>query len=275
MKILIVYKKNNKASCLTANELCRQLRAKNISAEILASTNLPADVGSQSWNMVFVLGGDGTILRTSRFLAGTDTPQLGINFGKIGFLSSIEPCDLSLMLEKLENKQYCLEKHLMLDINIYRGQKNIYQALALNDAVIRSMVMHAIDIQLFVNDNVYALYRGDGIICATPTGSTAYSYSAGGPIIDAHLQALVITPISPQLSYSRALVVDAGSRLEFKISCRQPTAISIDGQDEINLMNDDRVEISQSPHTVTFMQMESVSCIKKITQCRQNSRLAH
>jgi len=272
MNALIIYKNDNEA-CQAAKKLCWQLRTRSIPAEILASGNMQADMEHQPWNMVFVLGGDGTILRTARFFAGTETPILGVNFGKIGFLSSIEPRDLSLMVEKLLHKQYCLEKRLMLSINIHRDQNSICQGLALNDAVIRSMVMHTIDIQLLVNGSPYAHYRGDGVICATPTGSTAYSYSAGGPIIDAQLQALVVTPVSPQLSCSRALVVDAASQLQFALKSHQPIGISIDGQDEITLATDDRVEISRSPHTVTFMQMEPVSCIQKIMQCRQNKRL--
>ena len=272
MKTLIIHKNDNEA-CQAAKKLCRLLRTRSISAEILTGVDLQPDMAQQSWEMVFVLGGDGTILRTARFFAGTDTPILGVNFGKIGFLSSLEPHHLSLMAEKLLHKQYGLEKRLMLDINIHRGQNSIYQSLALNDAVIRSLVMHAVDIQLLVNGKAYAHYRGDGVICATPTGSTAYSYSAGGPIIEAHLQALVITPVSPQFSCARALVVDAASRLEFEIKTHQLTGVSIDGQDEIKLVSGDRVEINKSPHTVTFMQMEPVSCIQKIMQCRKNGRL--
>lgn len=271
MKTLIIYKIDNKAY-LTAQNLCWQLRARSISAEILSSPALQTDMAQQFWDMVFVLGGDGTILRTARCFAGTETPILGINFGKIGFLSSIEPHHITIMLEKILQKQYGLEKRLMLDISINRGQNILYQGLALNDAVIRSMVMHAVDIQLYVNGSPYAHYRGDGIICATPTGSTAYSYSAGGPIIDAHLPALVITPISPQLSCSRALVVDAASLLEFTLKSHQTTSISIDGQDEIPLITGDRVEISKSTRTVSFAQIEPVSCINKIMQCRKNAR---
>lgn len=268
MKTLIIYKNDDKAY-QTAQNLYRQLRAGNIPADILASPALQADMANQSWEVVFVLGGDGTILRTARFFAGTDTPILGVNFGKIGFLSSIEPRHISLMLEKIQHKQFVLDKRLMLDITIHRNQMNIYQGRALNDAVIRSRVMHTINIKLTINGSPYAHYWGDGIICATPTGSTAYSYSAGGPIIDGQLQALVITPICPQLSCSRALVVDAVSRLSFEIDSHQLLGISIDGQEEINIIKGDRVDIQKSSDTVTFMQIEPVSCMMKIIQCRQ------
>lgn len=268
MKALILYKNDPKALQM-AQELYRWLQSRNIPTKILESVQLKSDMENEPWDLVFVLGGDGTILRTARFFAGTDTPILGINFGRIGFLSSIERWDLFFILEKINQEEFVLEKRLMLNVNIHRGADKIYQGLALNDAVIRSTAMHAIDVSLLLNGSAYAHYRGDGVICATPTGSTAYSYSAGGPILDAHLQALVITPISPQLSCSRALVVDTASRLDFKIQSHQPAGISMDGQDEIILAEGDRVEIQKSPDTVTFVQLYPVSCVKKIMQSRQ------
>ncbi|MEA1960875.1 MAG: NAD(+)/NADH kinase [Bacillota bacterium] len=264
MKVLILYKNENKASKL-AVDLSEQLYKKKIKVSTLESSKLEGR-SAQDEDMVFVLGGDGTFLKAARFIAGTGTPILGINHGKIGFLNSIEPDDLPQALKKLLNHDYYLEKRLMIDITVIREGKNIYQGLALNDAIIRTQALHTININLSINSAQYANYCGDGVVCATPSGSTAYSYSAGGPVIAANVEALVITPICSQLSCSRALVVNSAAVLEFAMETDYNAVITVDGDEKVDLNRGDQIQIKKSSITTNIVQFTSLSCLNKITQ---------
>lgn len=272
MKTLIIYKFDYNKACILAGKLKNQLESINISSSILPNTKLSETI-IEKVDMAIVLGGDGTILRVARCLAGTDIPILSINFGRIGFLSSIEPEDLSDALVKIQNNEYNLGKRLMLDIYMQRGPKQEYLGVALNDAVIRSHIIHPININLRVNREQF-VYTGDGVVCATPTGSTAYSYSAGGPIVDSHAQALVITPINPQLSCCRSIVLDVNDTLNFEIASRHPTVMSIDGQREIELQQGDVITIKKSNHTVALVQFQPMSCLRKMVSCLNKSLLS-
>lgn len=262
VKALIVYKDDTRAGEL-ARELYRNLLGKGIETTISQGNQLGVD-NCQPADIVFVLGGDGTILKTARCLSRWATPVLGVNLGKVGFLSSIEPHELMAVLDKVIKKEYQLEQRLMVDATLIRNSYIVHQGTALNDIVIRSSVPHTINISLQVDGRHYTTFLGDGVICATPTGSTAYSFSAGGPIIDVALPALVITPICAQLAYSRPLVVSAACSLEFTLDSDRNTGLSIDGKEEIALQKGDQIKVDKSTMVTNIIQLDSVSCAEKI-----------
>lgn len=262
VKVLILHKNESKAREL-AHKILSDFQARNVEASVQENHCLSLQI-LQGHTMLTVLGGDGTILECARFLAGSGIPLLGINFGKVGFLSSIEPDDWPLALEKLMHNQYSLEKRMMLEAQIIRDGQVLHLGKALNDAVIRSQVLHIMTMRLSVDGNPYAVYRADGIIIATPTGSTAYSYSAGGPVLAPDLEAITVTPVCPQLSCARALVVRADAPLELTVDSDCGAGIALDGEKEMDLIKGDRILIKKSAQTVSFVQINPITCMKKI-----------
>lgn len=265
IKALIVYKNDLRAHRL-AKELYRFLLARGVSAESLELHQLNYH-NSNPLDMVFVLGGDGTLLKTARYFAPMGTPILGVNLGTVGFLSSVEVEDLVDIVDLVLQGKYQIEKRMMIDVQLLQdGLVNAHQTVALNDAVIKTCVLHTIKIKLMVDGNYYTTYQGDGVICATPTGSTAYSLSAGGPILDPCVSALAITPICPQFLSSRPLVIRSSSQLEFEVISGHRTILTIDGEEEIPIMKGNKVRITQSPLAAQIVRFDPVSSSDKVEE---------
>lgn len=266
MKVLILHKNEAKA-CELAGQIFSDFQARNIGATVMENHQLNAKV-VQDYDLLIILGGDGTILECARLIAGSNISLLGINFGKVGFLSSIEPDDWPVAREKLIQHQYGLEKRMMIEARIVRDGQALHLGKALNDVVIRSQVLHIITLKLSVAGKPYATYRADGVVCATPTGSTAYSYSAGGPVLAPDLDAVAVTPVCPQLSCGRALVIRADAPLELTVDSDYGAGIALDGEKEMDLIKGDRIVITKSEQTINFIQINPVACMKKIRHCR-------
>lgn len=262
MKIIIVYKDDAGAQRL-ARELRRELESRGASAACMGLREMTKSALWQA-DLVLVLGGDGTFLKTARCCATQGIPVLGVNLGTIGFLSSIEPEQLLQEVDRILNRDYRIESRMMLDVRLIRDGMEVYHGLSMNDVVIRACVSHTIMIGLQIDRLFHTTYTGDGVVCATPTGSTAYSFSAGGPVLDVDLPALVITPICPQLSCSRALVVRSSARLVFELVAGHPTAFSVDGEDELPLAKGDRVEVVRSPVTAKIAEVFPVSSLDRV-----------
>ncbi len=245
VRVAVVYKNEPRAHNL-ARELGDDLQDSGIEHCLLDGASLADIAARPPVDLVFVLGGDGTLLRSARFFAGAGTPIMGINLGTVGFLSSVEPDDLWLCVDAVMRREYELDTRIMIDAAVTRDDQVLYQGTALNDIALRSHAPHTTLIELRIDDKPHATYRGDGIICATPTGSTSYSFSAGGPIIDTGLEALVITPICPHLSSAKPLVVSASSRLALELDTDYSTDLVVDGLEELHLSKGDLVKIERS-----------------------------
>ncbi|HEX3011473.1 MAG TPA: NAD(+)/NADH kinase, partial [Syntrophomonadaceae bacterium] len=228
MKALVVYK-NDTTAYNTAYELNDLLLARGLTAETMESRFL-TNINCPLADLAFVLGGDGTIIHTAVSLAGRDIPIAGINLGQVGFLSSIEPNELTAGINKILAGNYIIQKRSIVQAGVIRTGKTITKSFAINDLVVKSSAAHPISITIRLNKQLYSRFRGDGLICATPSGSTAYSYSAGGPVIDLNLPALVITPICPHMSNFRSVVVSSDSELEFILDTDYETGLYIDGR---------------------------------------------
>lgn len=198
---------------------------------------------------VIVLGGDGTILRTAKYAAIADTPILGINLGTLGFLTDCEITDCYESLQKVLDNDYMLEKRMMLQALIERTDIENETLLALNDiCVTRNFSGGVISIELYVNDMFVDNYKADGLIVSTPTGSTAYNLSAGGPILKPDGRMIVVTPICSHMLHSRSFVFSDKDFVKIKLIDKRnmDVAFSVDGKNIASLTNSDYFEVVAS-----------------------------
>lgn len=206
-------------------------------------------------DLLVVLGGDGTLLSAARALDGHRVPILAVNLGGLGFLTSVTREEMYPLLEQVLDGQHTTSERMMLDAQTFRGSRVIESQCALNDAVInKAALARMLDFDLFVDGATVGRYRADGLIVATPTGSTAYSLAAGGPIVHPQLNAFVITPICPHMLTNRPLVIPDTSRVEIDIAAaEEPVYLTLDGQIGFQLEPRDRVAITRSANRVTFV----------------------
>ncbi len=205
--------------------------------------------------MIIVVGGDGTILRVARDLACWNVPVLGINLGHKGFLAEIEVEQMERFLQYIATRQYDFQERMMLEARLYRGEEELGNYLALNDIVVaRGPFSRNIKVDSFINNDFMESYSGDGIIIATPTGSTAYSLSAGGPIVNPTMELFIITPICPHSLYNRSVIVDGLDTINLKVDSRQvQVVLTVDGQVRFALEDDDRIFISRADQKVMLV----------------------
>ena len=207
------------------------------------------------------LGGDGTLLNTAREISAAGIPICGINMGQLGFLTEVELPDLAVALDKLILSDYQIEQRLMLDAIIVRQGAPIHISAALNDVVIsKSGVSRMIKLKLYIDEDLTANYAADGLIIATATGSTGYSLSAGGPIINPKLKVIVLTPICPHTLHAKSLVVSEKEEIKVTMVSNQEDAVlTIDGQNVYNLLPDDVVLVKRAPFRAQFIKFNGRS----------------
>ena len=236
------------------------LRARGIEVRFDEQTgiylNLPGamerDVVPEGCDLVIVLGGDGTLLAAARALAGRDTPVFPVNLGHLGFLTAITLDELYPELERALNGQYRVAGRRMLHCELHRGSQMIGQYEALNDVVLtKASLARMIEVETRVDQHFVCTYRADGLIISTPTGSTAYSLSAGGPIVFPSVAALIITPICPHMLTNRPVLVPDDSVIQIISRAESDTAyLTIDGQVGEPLERGDRVVCQRSSKCV-------------------------
>ena len=199
-----------------------------------------------------VFGGDGTILAAAREAAPRGIPILGVNLGGFGFLAEVSDAQATEALDPLLAGDYHLDERMMLRAEVRRDGRPLREFLALNDIVVtKSGYARLLRVHASVNDTPLATYGADGLIVATPTGSTAYSLSAGGPIVHPSVPAMVVTPICPHTLTARAVVISADDVVAVRLGpagARPPAILTVDGQEGITLAADDEVRVERSPH---------------------------
>lgn len=211
-----------------------QVFCETTSAELFGNTvaQLPANELAKHAELIIVVGGDGSLINAAHLAVDQKLPVLGINRGRLGFLTDIHPNNLEKITEVV-NGQYISEQRFLLDAKIFQNDKLLQQNIALNEAVLLpGDVAQMIEFELFVNQQFVTSHRADGIIIATPTGSTAYALSGGGPILHPQLNAIVIVPMFPHTLSSRPIVIDGNSDIELRISQNNKMLpyLSCDGQ---------------------------------------------
>jgi NAD+ kinase len=195
--------------------------------------------------MVIVLGGDGTLLSVSRLVEGKDVLILGVNLGGLGFLTEVTVEELFSTLEMIFKREFVTDNRSMLKAIVHRKGEQVAQSFVLNDVVIsKGTLARMIQLEILIDNQFVTSLRGDGLILATPTGSTAYSLSAGGPILYPSVEAMVLTPISPHTLTNRPIVIPNDVRVQVVLKTREEgTAVTFDGQVGFSLRYEDSVEI--------------------------------
>jgi len=204
---------------------------------------------------VMVLGGDGTMLSVARLVAGNDIPIMGINLGSLGFITEVSREEIKEAVDKMIGGECSVEERLMLDVSIYREGRRTGEYSVLNDIVInKGALARIIDLEMFIEHKYVTTYKADGLIVATPTGSTAYSLSAGGPIVYPTLGVMLITPICPHALANRPIVIGKRSLVEIVLlSESEDVYLTLDGQVGVSLRRGDRIEIQKSEHTAKLL----------------------
>ena len=209
-------------------------------------------------NYVIIIGGDGTFLHSSHHFIGSDLPLLGINVGHLGFLTDVETDEVEKALEMISNGNFQIEKRMMIKTKLIRSGKEIDSSYALNDYVInRSPDSHMLQIKLFINNELVNKYRGDGLIISTPTGSTAYSLSAGGPIINPRqVRAILITPICAHNLHLRPMVISDLEEIRIKIdSDGKNIKGCADGRHNNEIIPGDEIFISAADKELSILKL--------------------
>jgi NAD+ kinase len=225
------------------------------------------DLGA-ACDLLVVLGGDGTMLQVMHELNHQLPPILGINLGTLGFLTCVSAKDWTKAVETIAAGTYQISQRSLLDVEVRRGAEIIHRRLALNDAVItRGELSRLIRLNVFVDGALLSQYNADGLIVATPTGSTAYSLSAGGPVLTPDSGAFVITPICPHVLTMRPVMVSDGALLEVVTAeGHDDIFLTLDGQDHLRITADDRVRITRAPQTLALALLPDMTFFEVLRQ---------
>lgn len=203
---------------------------------------------AQTVDLLVVLGGDGTMIATARLLDEREIPVVGINYGTLGYLAEFTVEEMLPALEQIVAGEYEVERRMLIDASLMRDGAEVARSRALNEVVVgKSALARIIEIEIRINDQFVNSFRADGLLVSTPTGSTAYNLSAGGPIIYPSMSTIVITPICPHTLSNRPLVVPDAARIELELKgAVEEVALTVDGQVGFTLRAGDKVLINKS-----------------------------
>ncbi len=243
-------------------DLARHLKAKKIEVWIEENTAKYAEltgfnkaslatIGSKV-DLAIVMGGDGTMLSVARSLIDNDIPLVGINRGRFGFLTDLRAEDMLGAVDRVLSNRYQIESRMLINASVIRGGKTIQQGLAFNDVVIKGG-LRLIEIAVEINGFFVHKQRADGIILSTPTGTTAYALSAGGPILHPSLEAIAIVPVSPHTLSNRPIAVNSSSLIQITMIQTDDGQLSYDGQFQMLLESGDRVLVQRAEKQVKLL----------------------
>lgn len=258
-KRITAYLESKGAAVNTAVRRIDEIRTKNRETVILQDTEC-----------ILVLGGDGTLLQAARDTAGTNIPIMGINFGTLGFLAEVEKNHFEDAIDRLLKGEYDIQKRMMLSANIMHN--NIKQEIspALNDITItRCGSLQIIRFSIYVNGQFLCKLSADGVIVATPTGSTGYNMSAGGPIVEPGADLIVLTPICAHTLNSRSIILRAEDEIVIQIDKgRDQTTLTVeansDGSEKVTMVTNDRITISKSDKITSIVKLNRVSFLETL-----------
>lgn len=251
-RILIIFKKNYESAATLANSIGVWLEGRGYAVALRESGK---DDSITGYDLVITLGGDGTILGAARKIAGQKVPILGINFGRVGFLCACEPDNWREQLEKVFSRKAPILSCMALGWRLFRGNIAIAEGVAANEvALSRGTLARLICVEIKIDNDYLGVLRGDGLVCCSPLGSSGYSVSAGGPLINSRLNVIGMTPVCPFLTNVRPLVASGDST--FSLRVHQTSAVcylTIDGQDGQCLEAEDRLEITGIKDALIFL----------------------
>jgi NAD+ kinase len=218
-------------------------------------------------DFALVLGGDGTLLRASRLMAPAGVPMLGIRFGKFGFMTEIEPANAEAAVNSVLDTHYQVEERTMLSADVRRAGSSIAKSAALNDVVIgKGPLARMLRLETYVSGKYITTYQSDGLIIATPTGSTAYSLSAGGPLVTPDLNVAIITPICPHTLNVRPLLVSSRETVKVVIAgdTEETVMLTVDGQIGVPLEEGDEVLVGEAEYKTRLIKVGDTTFFEKL-----------
>lgn len=241
----------------------------SLTASMIPEIRYPAmsmeEIGGRV-DLAIVLGGDGTMLNIARKLAPFNVPLVGINQGRLGFLTDLSIDTMFQTLDSMLDGQYVMEQRMLLCVQVAR-EEITYEALALNDvAVNRGVGGNMIEFEVRVNDEYVYSLRSDGLIVATPTGSTAYALSAGGPILHPSLDLIALVPVSPHTLSNRPIVVGPDAVVEILMHRTTVARVHSDSHSHFDLQENDKVVVRRAPHTVTLLHASNHSYYRMLRE---------
>jgi len=266
--LIVNYKKEKTQE--TACRIIDWLNSKKL--KVCIEGNMGKEIGKEELNcstekflkevdLIISLGGDGTLLRAARLAASEDIPVFGVNLGGLGFLTQIGIDDLEESLEKLYQGRYFIDERMMLNCTVKRKEKEIKKFTALNDIVIgKGAFARIISLATQVNNDYVITYSADGLVVSTSTGSTAYSLSAGGPIVNPNISSIILTPICPHTLSARPLIIGENDQVKIKLeSSEEKVMVTIDGQEGFIIKPKDEVIIKKSDHKARLITFKEKS----------------
>jgi NAD+ kinase len=240
-----------------AETMANQVEALGLEAWIGSTWDVKAVTGKITHlDLLVTLGGDGSILRTARMACMQGVPVLGVKMGRLGFLTELEPDEWEAALPRLLAGEYWLEERMMLYAEYHRGDESRgYEAL--NDVVVsRGSLARIVRLETHIDGSYLTTYAADGLIVSTATGSTAYAFAAGGPILPPQLKNILLIPIAAHLSMDRAIVLSQGAQVKVLVHTDHQAILTVDGQFEYELQDGDWVTVQAAPHTSRFVRLQ-------------------
>ena len=229
-------------------------------AEAAGRPELGADLETLGGNVdiLFVLGGDGTLLGAARRFAGHGVPMLGINIGHLGFLSEAGPEDLAMAVTRVLEGDFHLERRMMIRTRVYRSGVMVHESVGLNDAGVgKGSFARMIEVTVYVDEDEFDHFTGDGLIISTPTGSTAYSLSCGGPIVLPQINVMLVTPICAHQLVARPCVIGAEQKVRVRVFARHhDLGLTVDGQVGFPLQSNDEVIVERAPYETVLVRWQ-------------------
>lgn len=280
MKSFFIYPNMRKGDAVAlVPQVCARLRRDGVrlilpmqmraaAPEVPGADYMETDEAIRVADAAVVLGGDGTMLRIAQAAAQNDVPLLGVNVGHVGFMTELEPGELGEM-EKLFDGYSSIDSRMMLHISVIRNQRVVYENDALNDIVIaKGTAFRVVRVCISADDEEVTSFNGDGVIVATPTGSTAYGLSAGGPVIEPSAENMAVIPICAHALTAKSFVFSPERRIMLTASCEggSEVFVSADGGQSFAVRPDDRVIITRSPLRTRLVRLKGISFYKILQQ---------
>jgi len=240
--------------------------AERLHCEGLAPVK-PDEAADAGLGLVVALGGDGTLLRAAEFARPGGTPLLGVNLGHIGFLAEVDRSDLEATAERILTGVYDVEERMTLDVVILRNGSEAEAGWALNDVTVEKAARERmLDLVVEIDGRPLSRWGGDGIVCSTPTGSTAYAFSAGGPVVWPTVQAMLIVPLSAHALFARPLVVSPESCVAVEVITEPAAVLFCDGRRTVDLHARDRIEIRRGQLPVRLVRLRSAPFADRLVE---------
>ncbi|MDP9822910.1 NAD kinase [Nocardioides massiliensis] len=270
-RVFLLAHTGREEACAVAREFCSRLLDSGLVVRMspteLADLELsdsriegiePGPAAMRDCELAVVIGGDGTILRAAELTRGTDTPLLGVNLGHVGFLAEAESDDLEVTLDAVVHRRYTYDERLTIDVAVYQDKELVAQTWALNEASVeKGTPERMLEVVVEVDGRPLSRWGCDGVVCATPTGSTAYNFSAGGPIVWPDVEAMLLVPLSAHALFARPLVVGPSSVLAIEVLANNKGSgvLWADGRRTVPLPPGARIEVRRGQHPVRLARL--------------------